>query len=46
MEKIGVDVQVNKSGENKDMGSPFRPTTPVQENMLQGPGRCIGPSVH
>jgi protease-4 len=26
MEKIGVDVRVNKSGENKDMGSPFRPS--------------------
>ena len=35
MEKIGVDVRVNKSGENKDMGSPFRTITPVEENMLQ-----------
>jgi protease-4 len=35
MEKIGVDVRVNKSGENKDMGSPFRPVTPVEEKMLQ-----------
>jgi protease-4 len=35
MEKIGVDVQVNKSGENKDMGSPFRSTTPAEEKMLQ-----------
>ena len=35
MEKIGVAVQVNKSGENKDMGSPFRPITPAEENMLQ-----------
>lgn len=35
MEKIGVGIQVNKSGENKDMGSPFRPSTPAQENMLQ-----------
>jgi protease-4 len=26
---------VNKSGENKDMGSPFRPITPTEENMLQ-----------
>lgn len=35
MEKIGVGVQVNKSGENKDMGSPFRPITPEEENLLQ-----------
>lgn len=35
MEKIGVGVQVNKSGQNKDMGSPFRPITPAEENMLQ-----------
>lgn len=35
MEKIGVAVHVNKSGENKDMGSPFRSSTPVEENMLQ-----------
>jgi protease-4 len=35
MDKIGVAVEVNKSGENKDMGSPFRPITPEQEHMLQ-----------
>lgn len=35
MEKIGVDVRVNKSGENKDMGSPFRPITPAEDHMLQ-----------
>ncbi len=35
MEKIGVAVQVNKSGENKDMGSPFRVITPAQDHMLQ-----------
>ncbi len=35
MQKIGVGVQINKSGENKDMGSPFRPTTPQEENLLQ-----------
>ena len=35
MEKIGVGVQVSKSGENKDMGSPFRPITPLEENLLQ-----------
>jgi protease-4 len=35
LEKIGVGVEVNKSGANKDMGSPFRPITPAEENMLQ-----------
>ncbi|MGD9311245.1 MAG: signal peptide peptidase SppA [Desulfosarcina sp.] len=35
MEKIGVGIRVNKSGENKDMGSPFRPITPTEETMLQ-----------
>lgn len=42
MEKIGVGVQVNKSGENKDMGSPFRPTTPVEEDMLQELADALG----
>ncbi|WP_372681361.1 signal peptide peptidase SppA [Desulfosarcina sp.] len=42
MEKIGVDVRVNKSGENKDMGSPFRPITPAEENMLQGLADTLG----
>ncbi|BBO77124.1 signal peptide peptidase SppA [Desulfosarcina widdelii] len=35
MDKIGVGVKVNKSGMNKDMGSPFRPITPAEENLLQ-----------
>ena len=35
MEKIGVGVEVSKSGKNKDMGSPFRPTTPDEEVMFQ-----------
>jgi protease-4 len=34
MEKIGVGVEVSKSGANKDIGSPFRPTTPEEEKML------------
>jgi protease-4 len=34
MEKIGVAVEVSKSGGNKDIGSPFRPTTPEEEKML------------
>ena len=42
MEKIGVDVQVNKSGMNKDMGSPFRPITPAEENMLQDLADTLG----
>lgn len=42
MEKIGVGMQVNKSGENKDMGSPFRPTTPDEENMLQELADTLG----
>ena len=36
MDKIGVGVDVNKSGRNKDMGSPFRNTTPEEEAILQG----------
>lgn len=35
MEKIGVGVDVSKSGKNKDMGSPFRKTTPEEKIMFQ-----------
>ena len=35
MDKIGVSVDVNKSGVNKDMGSPFRPTTAEEQKLLQ-----------
>jgi protease-4 len=35
MEKIGVSVEVNKSGKDKDMGSPFRPVSPEEEKILQ-----------
>lgn len=42
MEKIGVGVRVNKSGVNKDMGTPFRPITPVEENMLQDLADTLG----
>ena len=35
MEKIGVGVDVSKSGKNKDMGSPFRKTTPDEKIMFQ-----------
>jgi protease-4 len=34
MEKIGLDVEVNKSGKNKDMGSPFRESTGEEEEIL------------
>jgi protease-4 len=42
MENIGVAVQVNKSGENKDMGSPFRAITPAEDNMLQELADALG----
>jgi protease-4 len=35
MQKVGVGVEVNKSGKNKDMGSPFRATSPEEEKILQ-----------
>jgi protease-4 len=35
MQKIGVDVEVNKSGINKDMASPFRNATKEEEKILQ-----------
>ncbi len=35
MEKLGVHVSVEKSGENKDMGSPFREATPEERQILQ-----------
>jgi signal peptide peptidase A. Serine peptidase. MEROPS family S49 len=34
-EKIGVEVEVSKSGPEKDMGSPFRPTTPEEAALFQ-----------
>lgn len=36
MEKIGLDVEVNKSGKNKDMASPFRETTKEERRIFQG----------
>jgi len=33
--KVGVDVEVTKSGRDKDMGSPFRPTTPEEEALFK-----------
>ena len=35
MEKIGVGVDVSKSGGQKDMGSPFRPRTEEEARLLQ-----------
>jgi protease-4 len=36
MEIIGFDMEVNKSGRNKDIGSPFRETTEEEQKILQG----------
>jgi protease IV len=35
MDKIGVGVSANTSGENKDMGSPFRKTTDTEEKSFK-----------
>ncbi|MBL0713509.1 MAG: signal peptide peptidase SppA [Desulfosarcina sp.] len=35
MEKIGMAVDVNKSGQNKDTGSPFRPRTREETALIQ-----------
>jgi len=35
MEKIGVGLDINKSGKNKDMGSPFRNTTDEERKIFQ-----------
>jgi protease-4 len=35
MQKIGVTVEVNKSGADKDMGSPFRATSVEEEKIFQ-----------
>jgi protease IV len=36
MDKIGVGVEINKSGSEKDIGSPFRPSTPAEQRIFQG----------
>lgn len=36
MEKVGVDVEISKSGKNKDMGSPFRKSTGDEKDIFQG----------
>ena len=35
MAKIGVELEVNKSGKNKDMGSPFRQASAEEKKLLQ-----------
>ncbi len=35
MEKVGLDMRLNKSGKNKDMLSPFREATPEETRILQ-----------
>ncbi|MGL1861060.1 MAG: signal peptide peptidase SppA [Pseudodesulfovibrio sp.] len=35
LDKIGVEVEVSKSGKDKDMGSPFRPSTAEEEALFQ-----------
>lgn len=42
MDKIGVGVTAHTSGENKDMGSPFRKTTDTEEKIFQGLTDSLG----
>ncbi len=35
MDKLGLGVEVNKSGTEKDIGSPFRPSTPEEQKIFQ-----------
>ena len=36
MEKVGLGVEVNKSGRNKDMGAPWRAATPEEKEIFKG----------
>jgi protease-4 len=36
MDKIGVDLEITKSGPNKDMGSPFRDATEQEKAIFKG----------
>jgi len=36
MDKVGVGMEVSKSGRDKDMGSPFRATTEEEKALFQG----------
>lgn len=42
MEKIGVGVDVHKSGENKDILSPLRPSTDEEREILQDLTNALG----
>ena len=42
MDKIGLKVEVSKSGKHKDMGSPFRETTSEERELLQQLTDTIG----
>jgi len=42
MDKIGVEVTANTSGENKDMGSPFRKATEAEDKIFQGLTDSLG----
>lgn len=35
MDKVGMAMEISKSGENKDMGSPFRATTSEENEIIQ-----------
>ena len=41
MDKIGVGVDVSKSGSLKDMGSPFRPATEEERRLTQGMTKAL-----
>ena len=42
MEKIGVDVDVSKSGEKKDMGSPYRDASEEEKRIMQNLTDSLG----
>lgn len=42
MDKIGVGVDASTSGENKDMGSPFRAPTAAEEKIFQNLTESLG----
>jgi protease-4 len=42
MEKVGVDFEVSKSGEMKDMGSPLRPSTEEEKQLMQDLTETLG----
>jgi protease-4 len=42
MDKIGVEVEVSKSGEMKDMGSPYRQSTEEETRIMEGLTEKLG----